>query len=202
MSPLGGDHHVVVGLVPEVISVLSLVLLAGGVRPHRLERLSVQQDEAPLAVLARPVSEGGDHDVAVRQTVSRVGSAHSLGMHLPRLDHLVQSGVARISLHVHDVDPVGPEAGHDEPGPGGAGVVVAGAAGVPAGVVELVTNVGHVEPGDDLGVGGTVGIDVNSGHIVRPVLGGNQAGKIDDLLASSRLKGMSRNEWKKYKSVF
>ena len=140
--------------------------------------------------------------ITVRQTMSSVWCAHSLGVELPRLDDLVQPRVARVSLDVHDVDPVRAEAGDDQSGPGHGRVVVAGAAGVPAGVVQLVPCVGHVEAGDDLGVSRTVGIHVNSRHIVRPVLGGNQAGKIDDLLASSRLKGMSRNEWKKYKSVF
>ena len=45
----------------------------------------------------------------------------------------------------------------DQPGPGPGGVVVAGAAGVPAAVVYLIPQVGHVQAGDDRGVGGAIG---------------------------------------------
>ena len=66
--------------------------------------------------------------------------------------YLVEFGSARVGAHVHDVDPVGAEAGHDEARPGARGVVVAAAARVPAGVVDLVADVGEVEARDDLGV--------------------------------------------------
>ena len=90
MSPLTGDHDVVVRLVPEVVSKRRLVLLAGWPGPHRFERLTVQQEEASLAVpFALAVPHGGDHDVAIRQAVGGVGAANTLSVNLPWLNHLV-----------------------------------------------------------------------------------------------------------------
>ena len=190
MSPLGGDHDVVVRLVPEVVAELRFVLLAGGPRPHRLEGLPVQQDEAALAVLARSVSQGGDHHVPVRQAVGGVGGAHTEGVHLPGLDDLVQAGVAGVRLHVHDVDPVRAQSRHDQPRPGPGGVVETRTAGVPASVVDLVTYVGQVEARDDLGVGRAGRVDVNRGHVVGPVLVRDDAGQVDNLLTGSSLIGL------------
>merc|ERR1719510_2379868 len=190
MSPLSGDHDVMVRLVPEVVTKLRLVLLAGGPRRHRLESLPVQQDEAALPVLAGAVSQGGDHHVAVRQTVGGVRGAHTEGVHLPGLNDLVQPGVAGVRLDVHNVDPVGAQGRHDQPRPGPGGVVETGTAGVPAGVVDLVTNVGEVEARDHLGVGRALGVNIHCGHIVRPVLVRDDAGKIDNLLTGPNLKSL------------
>ena len=188
MSPLSGDHDVMVRLVPEVVTKLPLVLLASRPGPHRLEGLPVQKDEAALAVLARSVPKGGDHHVPVGQTVGGVGGAHTEGVHLPGLDDLVKARLARIRLDIHNVDPVRAEARHDQSGPGPVGVVKTRATGVPASVVDLVTNIRQVEPRDDLGVSRTGGVNIYSRHIVRAVFVRDDAGKIDNLLTGSSLK--------------
>ena len=127
-----------------------LIILGCRPCPDGFEGLPVQKDEASLSIFVRPVSEGGDHDIAIGQTVSGMRSAHPERMNLPRLDHLVQLGVAGVSLHVHDVDSVRAEAGDDQPRPGTGRVVVATAAGVPASVMDLISNVRKVEARNNL----------------------------------------------------
>ena len=51
---------------------------------------------------------------------------------------------------VDEVDPIATKAGQHEEVPGAAGVAMAARAGVPAAVVDLVTQVRHVQPVDHL----------------------------------------------------
>src|SRR5690606_37298215 len=67
---------------------------------------------------------------------------------------------------VDDVDAARAEAGRPEEAPLLAGVAVARAAGVPAGVVELVADVGHLEAVDHLRVGRRGRVHVDGGEIV------------------------------------
>lgn len=98
-APLGADHHVVSGLVPEVVPKGCSFAWMLPV-PDHLESLTVQQDEPPLEedgglrcvhqeepwpvtstfltfAVASWVSQTADHDLAVAQTVGgvRVGKA-------------------------------------------------------------------------------------------------------------------------------
>ena len=91
-----------------------LVLLIFNPKTLGLESLAIKEDEVALAVLLGPVAQCGDHDIAISQTVSGVGCAHSLGMELPWLDDLVQLWTPGVGQHVHDVDSVGPKSGDDQ----------------------------------------------------------------------------------------
>merc|ERR550519_3151501 len=77
VTPLCRDHHIVVGLVPEIIPEFSLVLLILDPEAFWLESFPIKENEVALPVLLRPVAQGGDHDVAIRETVGGVGGAHT-----------------------------------------------------------------------------------------------------------------------------
>ena len=123
----------------------SLVLLILDPEAFWLESFPIKENEVALPVLLRPVAQGGDHDVAIRETVGGVGGAHSKGVHLPRLNdlrefwstlgewtggisckkaktvkewqssHLVQLWVERVWLDVNNVDSVRSQGRNDEP---------------------------------------------------------------------------------------
>ena len=117
VTPLCGDHHVVVRLVPEVVPgtfnikkdlgghpvillhiidglkclaspKFTLILLVLHPEALRLESLSVKKDEVALPVLLGPIAQRRDHHVAVRKAVGGVRGAYAQGVHLPRLDDL------------------------------------------------------------------------------------------------------------------
>ena len=117
VTPLCGDHHVVVRLVPEVVPdkckierdlgghsefllhiidgftclaspKFTLILFILHPEALRLESLPVKKDEVALPVLLGPIAQRRDHHVAVRQAVRGVRGAHAQGVHLPRLDDL------------------------------------------------------------------------------------------------------------------
>ena len=117
VTPLCGDHHVVVRLVPEVVPgtfniekdlgghpvillhiidglkclaspKFTLILLVLHPKALGLESLPVKKDEVALPVLLGPIAQRRDHHVAVRQAVGGVRGAHAQGVHLPRLDDL------------------------------------------------------------------------------------------------------------------
>ena len=118
VTPLCGDHHVVVRLVPEVVPdtcniekdlgghsefllhivdglkclasspKFTLILLIFHPEALRLESLSVEKDEVALPVLLGPIAQRRDHHVAVREAVGGVWGAHAQRVHLPRLDDL------------------------------------------------------------------------------------------------------------------
>lgn len=64
---------------------------------------------------------------------------------------LVYAWRTGIRAHVHHVDAGGDERGEDEEVAPLGGVAVATAAGVPAGVVQFVAEIGHLQPVDHLG---------------------------------------------------
>ena len=127
-----------------------LIILGFGPGPNWLECLSVEEDEASFSIFLWPVPEGGDHNIAVRQTVRSVWCAHPPLVELPGLNHLVQLGVEGVSFHVHDVDPVRSEAGDNQAGPRPRGVIIAAAARIPARVVNLISDIREVETGNNL----------------------------------------------------
>ena len=117
VTPLCGDHHVVVRLVPEVVPdtcsiqkdlgghsefllqiiggltclsspKFTLILLILHPEALGLESLSVKKDEVALPVLPGPIAQRRDHHVAVREAVGGVRGAHAQRVHLPRLDDL------------------------------------------------------------------------------------------------------------------
>ena len=122
-----------------------LIILGFGPGPNWLECLSVEEDEASFSIFLWPVPEGGDHNIAVRQTVRSVWCAHPPLVQLPGLNHLVQLGVEGVSFHVHDVDPVRSEAGDNQAGPRPRGVIIAAAARIPARVVDFISDIRKVE---------------------------------------------------------
>ena len=161
-APLGGDHGALVEVPPEVVGEL---LRPAVLLPRALDRevLVVEQEDAARAV-AVGVAERRDVD-PVGAAVDRVRAAVAgLARDLLGLDHLDDLGLVRVVLDVDDVDARGAQAGHEQVAALDVRVGRPRAqrrgAGVPAEVVQLVADVGHVEPADDLAVGRRAGLEV------------------------------------------
>ena len=161
--PFTRDHDVVARLVPEVIVELhpaQVVLPA----PDDLEVLI--QMEKPAGGLALGVAEHRDDDVGTqamhRMRRGEVGPLLDLGAR----DHLVQSGIPGIGRAVHDMQVGAAHARQDQIAPLFGGIVMTGRTGVPSHVVQLVADARHLQPADDLGVGGACRIGVDRGQIV------------------------------------
>src|SRR5690606_16863686 len=103
---------------------------------------------------------------------------------------LVQPG-SPLVLGVDDVDAARLEPRQDQEAPALAAVGVAGAAGVPTRVVQLVADVRHVGAVDDLAVGARLRVDVDGGQVVRLVhaCADAQGGGVEDLLPVARHGG-------------
>ena len=67
-----------------------------------------------------------------------------------RIFHLGNFGPERVGGSVDDVDAIAAQAGDDKPVPAPAGIVVAAGAGVPAGVMDLITQVWEFQTVNDL----------------------------------------------------
>jgi hypothetical protein len=189
-AELAGDHHVVAGLVPEVVVVLHLAE-AGFPAAGDVEVLVHGQEAA--GALALGVAEHRDDDL-LAEAVDGVGRGQAgLGDDLLGLDHLVELGRARVG-GVEDVDAAGFEAGDDQEAALGRGVAVAGAARVPAEVVQLVAVVGHLQAVHDLGVGRARRVDVDRRHVVGCLdrRAGVEADGVEQLLARRRHRGLGR----------
>ena len=151
-APLAGDDAVKADVPPDVVGEL---LRAAVDLPLALDRevVVVEQEDAAGAVAVGGAERAGVEPVgaAVERVRTRVAG---LALELGGLDDLGQLGLARVVLDVDDVDARRAQAGHEEVaaldvrvgGPGAQG----GRARVPAEVVQLVADVGHVEPPDTL----------------------------------------------------
>ncbi len=168
-APLRGDDGAEVQVPPEVVG--QLLRSAVGL-PLALDRevLVVEQEHAAGPVALR-VAERGDVD-AVGAAVDRVRAAVAgLAGDLLGLDHLDELGLPRVLLDVEDVDPRGAQAGDEQVA--ALDVRVRGPraqrrrARVPAEVVQLVADVGHVEAPDERAVGRRALLQVEHGQRVR-----------------------------------
>jgi hypothetical protein len=181
-GPLAGDQVTVAGVVPEVV-----VPPRGPVglpAALDLEGLGVQDGE-PGAVVAVGVAQHAHDHVVAGHAVDGVGSRQAgPGLELLGLDHLVEAGGARVGGHVDDVDPRGPQAGHDQVAPLELAAVERARAGLPAVVVELVADARHRGAGDDRAVGLRGRVDVDGGQEVRLLDpgAGVEGGDVHDLL--------------------
>ncbi len=166
-APLAGDHDVGAQVPPEVVGeVLRPALLLPAA--EHLERVVVEQGDAARPLVAVRRAEVGDVDAlgtAVRGVRAAVAG---LVLVLLRFDHLGDARVAGVVLDVDDVHPARPQPEHEQVAALDVGVRVAGAqrraARVPAVVVQLVADVRHVAPADDLPVRRRAGVDVHDGE--------------------------------------
>jgi hypothetical protein len=111
------------------------------------------------------VAEHRDHDPAVRETVHRVrGGQLGLADDLLRLDDLVQLRFLR-RFRIDDVDAAGDKSRDDEVAAGA--FAVATGAGVPAEMVQLVADVRHRQPVNDLRIGFRLRVEIDGGEVVR-----------------------------------
>jgi hypothetical protein len=78
------------------------------------------------------------------------------------------------------------------PAPGPGRVIIAGAAGIPASVVDLITDIGKVEARNHSGVGWALRVHVHRGEIVRAVLVRDYAGQVHYLLLGGGGEGSPR----------
>ena len=163
------DHGAEVEVPPEVVG--ELLRPAVGL-PLALDRevLVVEQEHAAGPVALR-VAERGDVD-AVGAAVDRVRAAVAgLARDLVGLDDLDELGRARVLLDVEDVDARGAQARDEQVA--ALDVRVRGpraqrrGARVPAEVVQLVADVGHVEAADERAVGRRARLEVEHGDRVR-----------------------------------
>src|SRR5829696_6108643 len=162
-GPLARDHDVVAGLVPEVVVVAhasrALLPATGYVE------VLVEQEEASGAV-ALAVAYHRDHD-CVRQTVHGVRGGEVCFLdNLLGLYHLVHLGCSLV-LGINNVDTARAFTRNHKKAPRLALIIVAGAADVPAEVVQLVADVGHGGALDHPRVSGGLRIHVNGRQVVR-----------------------------------
>ena len=162
--PFGRDHHVVARLVPEVVVELhaAQVVLPS---PDDVEVL-VQVQEAAGRV-SPCVAEHRDDDVGAEAVHGMRGRQIGLGLDLGAFDHLVQARGLLVDAAVDDVQIRRADAGHDQVAPLLGRIVMARRAGVPARVMQLVADARHLQPADDLAVGGALRVRVDGRQVVR-----------------------------------
>ena len=163
-GPLGGHHHVVARLVPEVIAEGDV---AHGVfpPPDDLEVL-VEVEITPRRLALRITQERNDDLGSQAMHRVRAGQVRS-GLDLGPFNHLVQARRTRVGGGVDDMDVVRPHPRHQQIFARHRGIVMTGRTGVPAHVVQLVPDPGHLEPVDHPGIGRAVRIRVHRRQVVR-----------------------------------
>ncbi len=168
-APFAGDHHVMAEMPPEIISQLLRSAVDLPAAQH-LEGLVVHQEDAARPV-ARGIAERADID-ALRPAMDGVDArvAGLLG-DLLGLDHPHDLGRARIGLGVDDVQARGAQARHHQIAALDMGMgrvrAQAGAAGVPAEMMQLVAGVRHVDLADDLAVAARAGRHIDHRDRIR-----------------------------------
>ena len=169
-APLAGDQSIVAQMPPEVVGEVLRASVELPLTEH-VEGFRVHAED-PAGPFALRGAEGVDED-AVRPAVHRVRAAVvSPRGQLLGFDSLDDLRFADVGLGVDDVEPRGAQTGYHQVAPLGVRVgsvgTQAGAAGVPAEVVQLVTNVGHVELSYNLAVGGGGRVNIHHRQRVRP----------------------------------
>src|SRR5215510_360473 len=139
-APLARHHRVVAEMPPHIVSEPLRTPLNFPAAEH-LEGLVIDEKH-PAGAVSRGVAERRDVN-AVRPAMHRMGPAVARRLdELFRLDDLLEFWIARVRLGVDDVDARGAKARHDQIAPLDMRVwrvrAKAGAAGVPAEMVQLV----------------------------------------------------------------
>src|SRR5438874_4175723 len=161
---LSADHDVVARLIPEVIVVdlaCGLLLPASG----NVE-VFIQQQE-PARAIFFGVAQHRDHHLPIRQTMDGMRSAQVRpGLDLLWLDDLVELGRALIG-GIQDVNAARAQAPYNQEAPRLALIVMAGAASVPAKMMQFIIQARQLGAVDDLGVRRRCGVDIHRRQIVR-----------------------------------
>ena len=147
--PLRRHHHVLPGLVPEVVVEFDLARWLPAPVDGEVRLVQFEESARQLPV---GVAQHREDDLPVGDAVDGVGGAQVLVEHLPWLDDPLQFGLAPVR-RVDDVDARGALPGDDEVAPLQAADVTGGGAGVPPEVVEFVAAVGHLDAVDHAACG-------------------------------------------------
>ena len=183
-APLGGDRHVVVDVPPHVIGQV-LVAAVGLPLAGHVKGVVVQQRDAAGALLAAAAQAGHEQPAGTAVHGVRPGVVRPLAQFLGP-EHLGDHRAGRVGLGVHDIQPGGPQARHDQVP--AVAVVMAAAraqgagARVPAEVVQLVAEVGQLGEADHGAVGRGVRINIHHGHRVGLVGRPGKRGDVGQLL--------------------
>ncbi len=161
--PFRADHHVVAGLVPEIVAERDV---AHRVFPAADDLEILVEMQIAARRLALGIAQEGNDDLGPQAMHRMRAGEISLPLDVGAVDDLVQSRRAGIGRRVHHVDVVRSDPGHQQVLARHRGVVVAGGTGVPAHVVQLVPDPRHLEPVDHLAVGRAFGIGVDRRQIV------------------------------------
>ncbi len=184
--PLTGDQDIEARLIPEVVHQRLRALLLLPAAQH-LERLGVERRE-PARRIAVGIAQHAHHHDAAREAVRGVRPAVAgLPDDLLRLDHFGDLRLARIALHVQDVDPAGAGAGDHQVLPLHPMTLEGGTAGLPAVVVQLISGIWHRGAVNDLAAGIRVRVHVHDGQEIRLIDPGLRVAgaHVDELLARS-----------------
>ena len=149
-----------------------------------MSKFSFRCRKPPGALPAR-VAEHRDDDVGAEAVHGVRRRQIGLGLDLGALDHLVQARRLLVDAAVDDVQIRRADTRHDQVAPFLGRIVMARRAGVPAHVMQLVADARHLQPADDLAVGGTLRVCVDGRQVVRLLDAGADIERdcVEDLLA-------------------
>merc|ERR1712156_755467 len=115
VTPLSTDHHIVMGLVPVVISKRCHIFVLSSISLFHLESFSINEQKVSFSILLRPISHARNHDISIAQAMSCMGNGHSLLVHFRRFDDLINSGGQRVSSYINGINPATKQSGNNQP---------------------------------------------------------------------------------------
>ena len=137
--------------------------------PEDIEALVIHHENSAGTVAVRSSQRAHQDSVGTAMNRVRGCVSRARGQRL-RLNHLHDLRVARIGLGIDDMDARRIDARHDQVAAFHMGMrsvrAQAGAACVPAEMMQLVAGIRHVHLADDMAVAGGCGIDVHDAHCV------------------------------------
>ena len=139
-SPFGSHHHIIEGLIPEVVATLSLTItFCPGANEIEVR---IEKNEVSLSVTLS-ITHYRYHNIAIGQAVGRMGSSHIVALQDIPIDDLHYFGLARIRCHVQYVNEIRIQCWQYQTIPLRHTLcilvhVVAAGAGIPAGMMQLV----------------------------------------------------------------
>ena len=167
-APFAGDESVESQVPPEIISEFLRATIQLPL-PEDIEALVIHHENSAGTVAVRSSQRAHKDSVGTAMNRVRGCVSRACGQRL-RLNHLHDLRVARIGLGIDDMDARRVDARHDQVAAFHMRMrsvrAQAGAAGVPAEMMQLIAGIRHVHLADDMAVAGGGGIDVHDAQSI------------------------------------